>query len=54
MSVRALSDKKLVDKKVWNMFQLPYNKIVDQLFSYNTFKWADAHRTIKIVSNDKK
>ncbi len=49
MSLRTLPDKKLANKKVWNIFQLPYNKIVGQLFSYNIFKWADKklHVTIK-------
>ncbi len=49
MSVRALPDKKF-----WKTFQLPYNRIVGQLFSYNIFEWADAHRTIELGSEYRK
>ncbi len=54
MSVRAQPDKKLFNKKIWNMLKPSYNKIKGQLFSCNTFKWADARGTIKIRCNNKK
>ncbi len=45
MSVCALPDKTSANEKVWNIFHLSYNKIISQLFPYNTFKWVYAHGT---------